>query len=232
MTAPSRVLVVDDDAGILDVVSYALEGEGFAVETASDGENALAAAARGGFDVLVLDLMLPDLAGTEVCRRLRAEGNAVPILMLTAKDAEVDRVVGLELGADDYVTKPFSKAELVSRVRAILRRRELDREETGPGMRRVGGIELDFGRHEVRVDGEPVALTPSEFKLLALLSERPEETFTRRQMMQHLWQSTHVGDEHACDVHVSNLRRKIERDPDHPERIVTVRGFGYALRPV
>jgi two-component system, OmpR family, response regulator RegX3 len=232
MTAPSRVLVVDDDDGILDVVSYALESEGFVVETASDGEDALAAAARGGFDVVVLDLMLPDLAGTEVCRRLRTEGNAVPILMLTAKDAEVDRVVGLELGADDYVTKPFSKAELVSRVRAILRRRELDREEAAPGMRRVGGIELDFGRHEVRVDGKPVSLTPSEFKLLALLSERPEQTFTRRQMMQHLWQSTHVGDEHACDVHVSNLRRKIERDPDHPERIVTVRGFGYALRPV
>ena len=231
MTAARRVLVVDDDPGILDVVSYALEGEGFAVEAADDGEGALTAVDRGDFDVLVLDLMLPDVPGTEVCRRLRSEGNAIPILMLTAKDAEVDRVLGLELGADDYVTKPFSKAELVSRVRAILRRRELDREEAGPGTRRVGSLELDFGRHEVRVDGEPVSLTPSEFKLLALLSERPQQTFTRREMMQHLWQSTHVGDEHACDVHVSNLRRKIERDPEHPERLVTVRGFGYALRP-
>jgi two-component system, OmpR family, response regulator RegX3 len=231
MTSASRILVVDDDPGVLDVVSYALESEGFAVEAAEDAAGALAAAERGGFDLVVLDLMLPDLPGTDVCRKLRAAGNAIPILMLTAKDAEIDRIVGLEIGADDYVTKPFSKAELVSRVRAILRRRELDREERGPGSRRVGGIELDFGRHEVRVDGELISLTPSEFKLLALLSERPEQTFTRREMMQHLWQSTHVGDEHACDVHISNLRHKIERDPEHPERIVTVRGFGYALRP-
>jgi DNA-binding response OmpR family regulator len=232
MTTGARVLVVDDDPGILDVLSYALESEGFSVETATDGESALAAASDDGFDVIVLDVMLPDLSGTEVCRRLRVEDNAVPILMLTARDAEVDRVLGLELGADDYVTKPFSKTELVSRVRAILRRRELDRAAVGPGVRRVGRLELDFGRHEVLVDGSPVLLTPSEFRLLALLAERPEQIFTRRQMMQHLWQSVHVGDEHACDVHVSNLRRKIERDPENPERIVTVRGFGYKLMPV
>jgi two-component system response regulator RegX3 len=232
MTAGARVLVVDDDPGILDVVSYALESDGFTVETAADGESALAAATADGFDVIVLDLMLPDISGTDLCRRLRAEDNAVPILMLTAKDAEVDRVLGLEIGADDYVTKPFSKAELISRVRAILRRRDFDRAEAGPGVRRVGGLELDFGGHEVSVDGAPVSLTPSEFKLLALLAERPQQVFTRRQIMQHLWQSAHIGDEHACDVHISNLRRKIERNPERPERVVTVRGFGYKLMPV
>jgi two-component system, OmpR family, response regulator RegX3 len=227
-----QILLVDDDPGILDVVGYALEQAGFAVATAADGESALSAAAEDGFDVVVLDVMLPDVPGTEVCRRLRLEGNTVPILMLTAKDAELDRVLGLELGADDYVTKPFSSAELVSRLRAILRRRELDRALAQSPVRTVGTLRLDLARHEVEVDGTPVSLTPSEFKLLGLLSERPEQVYTRRQLMQHLWQSTHVGDEHACDVHISNLRRKIEHDPERPERIVTVRGFGYKLMPV
>jgi DNA-binding response OmpR family regulator len=173
--------------------------------------------------------MLPDVPGTEVCRRLRAEGSAVPILMLTARDAEVDRVVGLELGADDYVAKPFSRAELVSRVRAILRRRELDRAESTSPARDLGGLRLDFATHEVSVDGEPVQLTPSEFKILALLAERPGEVFGRAEIMRHLWGSDHVGDEHPCDVHVSNIRRKIERDASRPERLLTVRGAGYRL---
>lgn len=232
MTVPPRILLVDDDPGILDVVGYALENAGFAVDTASDGESALSAAAEDGFDVVVLDVMLPDVPGTEVCRRLRLEGNGVPVVMLTAKDAELDRVLGLELGADDYVTKPFSNAELVSRLRAILRRRELDRALGDSPVRTVGGLRVDLARHEVEVDGNPVSLTPSEFKLLGLLSERPEQVYTRRQLMQHLWQSSHVGDEHPCDVHISNLRRKIERDPESPERIVTVRGFGYKLMSV
>jgi two-component system response regulator RegX3 len=227
----ARVLIVDDDAGIVDVIAYALRGEGFDVDSVGDGEAALAAASSEPYDVIVLDLMLPALSGTDVCRQLRAAGNHVPILMLTAKDAELDRVLGLELGADDYVTKPFSRPELLSRVRALLRRRKYDREESTTAVRDIGGLRLDFARHQVRVDGEPVQLTPSEFKLLTLLAERPEQVFTRRQIMQHLWESDHIGDAHACDVHISNLRRKIERDQGNPERLVTVRGFGYKLVP-
>jgi two-component system response regulator RegX3 len=224
-----RVLLVDDDPGIVDVVSYHLERDGFTVETAGDGDSALACASRGGWDVVILDLMLPASPGTEVCRRLRAAGDTVPILMLTAKDAEIDRVLGLELGADDYLTKPFSTPELLSRIRALLRRREYDRAESARGPWKVGGLAMDFTRHQVSVDGRPVQLTPSEFRLLGLLATKPGRVFSRREIMEHLWESDHVGDEHACEVHVSNLRRKIERDPTRPERIVTVRAAGYKL---
>jgi DNA-binding response OmpR family regulator len=227
-----RVLVVDDDRGIRDVVAHALRADGYEVETAADGARALELAQSQPYDLMVLDLMLPELSGTEVCRRLRASDNMVPIVMLTARDAEIDRAVGLEVGADDYVTKPFSTAELVSRVRAILRRRDIDRAGGRTAVRRVGGLRVDFARHEVHVDERPIGLTPSEYKLLALLAEEPERVFTRRQLMEHLWESEWVGDEHAADVHISNLRRKIERDPSKPERIVTVRGFGYKLVPV
>ena len=223
-----RLLVLDDDPGVLDVVTAALEGEGFTVDAVSDAESGLAAARERRYDLVVLDLMLPDRPGTEVCRELRAE-SSVPIVMLTAKDAELDRVLGLELGADDYVTKPFSLAELISRIRALLRRRQLDEEERGAPVRRVGGVTIDLGRHETTVDSQPIELTRSEFRLLALLAEEPGRVRTRRELMKHLWRSEHVGDEHACDVHVSNLRRKIERDPARPERIVTVRGVGYKL---
>ncbi len=220
-----RVLLIDDDPGVLDVVSYGLRQEGFEVRGVSDGESALDAFARGEWDVVVLDVMLPRLSGVDVCRKLRAESN-VPIVMLTAKDAELDRVLGLELGADDYVTKPFSMAELVSRLRAILRRRELDRAANGNTVRNLGGLCIDLARHLVMADGKRVHLTLSEFKLLAFLAAQPDRVFTRRQMMEHLWESDYAGDEHACDVHVSNLRRKLERDPAYPERIVTVRGVG------
>jgi DNA-binding response OmpR family regulator len=182
------------------------------------------------YDLVILDLMLPGLSGTEVCRQLRAERRTVPILMLTAKDAELDRVVGLELGADDYVTKPFSQAELVSRIRALFRRRTYERESTDV-VRQIGGLRLDFARHEVAVDGKQVKLTASEFKVLSLLASEPERVFSRRQVMEYLWESSFVGDEHAADVHISNLRRKIERDSANPERIVTVRSFGYKLVP-
>jgi two-component system response regulator RegX3 len=168
------------------------------------------------------------MSGTDVCRRLRAE-SGVPIIMLTAKDSEVDRVLGLELGADDYVTKPFSTAELVSRVRAILRRRELDRSEGGRALRELGGLSIDLAAQEVRADGAVVRLTLSEFKVLSLLAREPERIVSRREIMQNLWGSEHVGDEHACEVHISNLRRKIERDPGRPERLLTVRGEGYKL---
>ena len=222
-----RVLVVDDDPGILDVVSYALAIEGFEVETATDAVGAERALERS-IDVIVLDVMLPGGSGTDLCRRLRANGDVVPILMLTARDAETDLVVAFEAGADDYVTKPFSTAELVSRLRAILRRREYDRTDAG-AVWQVGGMRIDSMRFEASVDGTLVLLTPSEFRLLTLLAQTPEHVFSRREIMEHLWASPHVGDQHACEVHVSNLRRKIERDPANPERLITVRGFGYKL---
>jgi two-component system response regulator RegX3 len=226
-----RILVVDDEPAIVDAVAYALRREGFDVETAGDGREALEAARAVPYDVLVLDLMLPGMSGLDVCRSLRAESD-VPIVMLTARDAEIDRVVGLELGADDYVTKPFSVAELVSRVRAILRRRELDRAPALGTLISTGDLELDLVRHRVRVDGREVDLTPSELSLLSLLAREPDRVFTRREIMQHLWDSTYVGDERACDIHVSNLRRKIEHDPARPERLLTVRSVGYKLVPL
>jgi two-component system response regulator RegX3 len=224
-----RILVVDDEPAIVHALSYALRREGFEVDAAGDGEAALEAALGTDYDLIVLDLMLPKLSGTEVCRRVRAE-RTVPIIMLTAKDSEVDTVVGLSVGADEYVTKPFSALELVARVQALLRRRELDRSDDA-AVRQVGGLRIDFVRHEVSVDGDPVSLTPSETKVLHLLATDPERVYTRRQIMQHLWESPFVGDEHAADVHISNLRRKLERDPGAPQRIVTVRGFGYKLVP-
>jgi two-component system, OmpR family, response regulator RegX3 len=226
-----RILVVEDSVAILDAVTDALVAQGFDVQGSSEGRAALELAQAEPFDLLILDLMLPGLSGTEICRRLRADGNGVPIIMLTARDSEVDRVLGLEIGADDYVTKPFSEVELLSRVRAILRRREFDRAATST-VRHLGGLSLDIVEHEVRIDGEPVTLSPSEYRLLALLAEEPGRVFTRREIMQHLWQSTYVGDERACDAHVSTLRRKIERDPSHPERIVTIPSFGYKLLAV
>jgi two-component system response regulator RegX3 len=215
------VLIAEDEAAIAESVAYALKGEGFDVETVEDGETALDAARSDGFDVLVLDLMLPGVSGIEICRRLRAE-SPIPIVMLTARTAEVDRVLGLEAGADDYVVKPFSMPELVSRVRAILRRRDLDRGE--PAELHVGSLCMDLRRHIVTVDRETVRLTPSEFKLLELLARNPDRVFSRRELMQHLWESTYVGDQRAGDAHIVQLRRKIGR-----ERLVTVRGVGYKL---
>jgi len=223
-----RVLLVEDEPAIARAVAYALERDGFTVDSVEDGETGLDRALSEPYDVVILDLMLPKLPGTEVCRRLRRE-SVVPVLMLTAKTAEVDRVTGLEIGADDYVTKPFSTAELVSRVRALLRRREYYIQDGADGVRRIGGLELDHARHRVRVDGRPVSLTPSEFRLVALLASKPERVFNRREIMQHLWESAYVGDERACEVHISKVRRKIERDPARPERLVTVRGVGYKL---
>jgi two-component system, OmpR family, response regulator RegX3 len=222
-----RILLVEDEPALADAVGYALRGDGHEVEAVADGEQALAATHDRPFDLLVLDLMLPGVSGIEVCRRLRSE-SAIPILMLTARDAEVDRVLGLEAGADDYITKPFSMSELLARVRAILRRRELDAHEAHP-TRDVGGLHLDLERYEATVDGDPVQLTPSELKLLALLSRDPGRVFSRREIMQHLWESEYIGDARAADLHVSNIRRKVERDPENPERVVTVRGAGYKL---
>ena len=225
-----RILVVEDEPAIADAVSYALRGDGYEVETVNDGEHALEEAARSTYDALVLDVILPGVSGIEVCRRLRSE-SAVPILMLTARDSEADRVVGLDAGADDYLSKPFSMNELLARVRAILRRRELDAAEAHP-TRDVGGLRLDLERYEASIDGHPVQLTPSELRLLALLARDPGRVYSRREIMQHLWESEYIGDARAADLHVSNIRRKIERDPENPERLVTVRGAGYKLVPV
>jgi two-component system response regulator RegX3 len=223
-----RILLADDEPDIVEPVAYTLRAEGFEVESVGDGEAALDAARSGDYDLLLLDVMMPKLSGVEVCRTVRAESD-LPIIMLTARDSELDRVLGLEIGADDYITKPFSNAELVSRVRALLRRRELDRDQVGAAVRDVGGIRIDYAKHRILVDGSPAELTASEFRLLAMLAEEPERVFTREQIMEHLWRTPFVGDTRACDVHISNLRRKVERDVAHPERIVTVRGIGYKL---
>jgi two-component system response regulator RegX3 len=223
-----HVLLVDDEHDILETLAFALERDGFEITTATRGDTALELARASPFDVVVLDVMLPGVSGLDLCRTLRSESD-VPILMLTARDAEVDRVLGLELGADDYVTKPFSTPELASRLRAILRRRELDR-AGGPGTTiEIAGISIDPARHSIVVDGRPVSLTPSEYRLLLLLAEEPDRVFSRTQIMEHLWQTPFVGDARACDAHISHLRRKIERDPSHPTRIVTVREAGYKL---
>jgi len=221
----ARVLVAEDEPSIRRAIGYALRRDGFEVEELGDGAEALAAAEKA--DVVILDLGLPNVSGMEVLRRLRAAG-PVPIIVLTALGTESDRILGLELGADDYVTKPFSMAELMSRVRAILRRCELDAVRRDP-VRVIGGLRIDLGRHQVFVDNRSVYLTASQFKLLALLAEAPGDVVTRQAIMQRLWESDFVGDEHVCDVHVSNLRHKIERDPSHPQRIVTIRGVGYEL---
>jgi DNA-binding response OmpR family regulator len=223
----TRILVVDDEPTIRDSVGYALQREGFDVHSARDGTEALRMARAEPPDVIVLDVMLPGLSGREVCRQLRAESD-VPILMLSARGGEVDRVLGLELGADDYVTKPFSLAELVSRVRALLRRRELDRAGRDAALR-IGDLELDMAAHDVRIEGARVHLTPSEFRLVALLASHPGRAFSREELVRHLWDTDYTGGERAVDAHVVNLRRKLEADPGEPRRLVTVRGIGYAL---
>jgi two-component system, OmpR family, response regulator RegX3 len=227
---PDRILVVEDEPALAEAVEYTLEAEGFEVDTAADGNGALKAARARSYDLLVLDLMLPGLSGFEICRRVRDE-SPVPILMLTARDSEVDRVLGLEIGADDYVTKPFSMPELVARIRALLRRRALDRREGGAKLT-AGDLEVDLTKHQAAVGGKLVPLTAFELKLLALLASEPGRVFSRRDIMRHLWDSSYIGDERACDLHVSNIRRKIERDPAHPDRLVTVRGAGYRLDAV
>ncbi len=221
-----RILLVEDEPAIRRAVTHAFERDGFEVQSIADGTEALTAH-HDRYDVVILDLMLPGTPGTDLLKTVRAS-SPVPIIILTSRDTEVDRVLGLELGADDYMTKPFSLLELVSRARAIMRRRELDRASAG-AVREVGGIVVDLVSHEVVVDARPVYLTPSQFKLLALLAEVPGRVVPRREIMQHLWDSDHVGDEHACDVHISNLRHKIESDPRRPTRIITIRGSGYKL---
>jgi DNA-binding response OmpR family regulator len=227
VTKAASVLLVDDEPGIRDTAGFALEQEGWSVDTAGDALEALSAFARSYYDVVLLDIGLPDGSGLDVCRAIRAAG-PTPVVILSARDTESDRILGLELGADDYVTKPFSLAELVSRVRAILRRRDLDRADPALPRRRVGGLVLDQARHVAEVDGVPRRLTVSEFRILWLLAGRPDHVFTRHDIMAELWQTERVADERACYVHISNLRKKLDPTGGAP-RIVTVRGRGYKL---
>ena len=226
--AAERILIAEDDPAIADSVGYSLRACGYQVDVVGSGE-AVLGSGPGSYDLLILDVMLPGLSGVEVCRRVRRHG-AVPVLMLTALDGGADRVVGLEAGADDYLGKPFSMAELVSRVRAILRRRRLDREPDA--IRHAGGLYLDLAGQTARIGGRTIELTPSEFRVLAMLAAEPGRVFTRQEIAQRLARGTAAADERVCDVHVKNLRRKIEDDPARPRRVVTVRGVGYLLRAV
>jgi len=223
-----RALVVDDEPPLVALVRSYLEREGFEVFEADDGDGAIERARELDPDLIVLDLMLPGIDGIEVCRRIRAFSDAY-VLMLTARVDEVDKIVGLSTGADDYVTKPFSPGELVARIRAMLRRpRESGEAE---GVRRFGDFELDPLAREVRVGGEPVELTKLEFDLLDALSERPRIAFSRRQLLERVWGPNWFGDEHVVDVHVANLRKKLGDDGARPRYVLTVRGVGYRMGP-
>jgi DNA-binding response OmpR family regulator len=222
----SSVLFAEDELTIREAVAYALRAEGVKVKTYETGGGALDAARDRPFDLVILDVMLPDISGLEVCRRLRAS-SGVPVMLLTARDTEADLVLGFEAGADDYVKKPFSMTELVTRVRAMLRRQELDRSIAQRALR-VGDLSIDLARHETTVNGVHVGLTPTELRLLTLLAS-DDRAFSRREILEHVWETVFVPDERSCDVHVANLRRKIEDDPAKPKRILTVRGVGYRL---
>jgi two-component system response regulator RegX3 len=221
----TRVLVVEDEESFSDALSYMLRREGYEVEVAATGHDALQTFDRNGADLVLLDLMLPGLSGTEVCRELRTRSH-VPIIMVTARDSEVDKVVGLELGADDYVTKPFSSRELVARIRAVLRR-GAEPEELLLNVVEAGPVRMDVERHVVTVDGEPVALPLKEFDLLELLLRNAGRVLTRGQLIDRVWGADYVGDTKTLDVHVKRLRAKIEPDPASPKYLVTVRGLGY-----
>ena len=223
----TRVLVVEDEDSFSDALSYMLRREGFDAVVADSGPQALTEFDRSGADIVLLDLMLPGLSGTEVCRALRAR-SSVPIIMLTAKDGEIDKVVGLELGADDYVTKPYSARELVARIRAVLRRRG-DAEPQPEGVLQAGPVRMDVERHVVTVDGEQVSLPLKEFDLLELLLRNSGRVLTRGQLIDRVWGADYVGDTKTLDVHVKRLRAKLEPDPAAPKYLLTVRGLGYKL---
>jgi two-component system, OmpR family, response regulator RegX3 len=225
----TRVLVVEDEESISDPLAYLLRQEGFEVAVAATGPDALAEFDRTGADIVLLDLMLPGLSGTEVCRALRAK-SSVPVIMLTARDSEIDKVVGLELGADDYVTKPFSSRELLARVRAVLRRGG-ETEEQVPAALQAGPVRMDVDRHVVTVSGKPVSLPLKEFELLEMLLRNAGRVLTRGQLIDRVWGADYVGDTKTLDVHVKRLRAKIEPDPGNPRHLVTVRGLGYKLEP-
>jgi len=223
----SRILIVEDEESFSDPLSYLLGKEGFEVEVVDNGLDAITEFDRNGADLVLLDLQLPGQSGTEVCRQLR-QRSSVPVIMLTAKDAEIDKVVGLELGADDYVTKPYSSRELVARVRAVLRRQG-EPEELIASTVHAGPVRMDVERHVVSVSGEQVSLPLKEFELLEMLLRNSGRVLTRGQLIDRVWGSDYVGDTKTLDVHVKRLRAKLEPDPANPTFLLTVRGLGYKL---
>jgi two-component system, OmpR family, response regulator len=230
MERRSTVLLVDDEESVQKLLTYPLEREGYTVVQARDGEEALERYRETPVDLVILDLMLPKLDGLAVCRRLREERSAVPIIMLTARGDEGDKVLGLELGADDYITKPFSIREFMSRVRALLRRAQLSPAGAPAEVIEVGDLGIDTTRRSVQSRGEPVQLTYLEFELLRTLASNPGRVFTRKQLLDELWGGSDFRDPRTIDVHVRHLREKVERDPAEPELIFTVRGAGYRFR--
>jgi DNA-binding response OmpR family regulator len=219
----ARILVVEDDADIAAGIADDLELEGYEVEVVGDGETALRRAGDSSFDLILLDIMLPGRDGFDVCRVLRRSGSKIPILMLTARTQEAEKVLGLELGADDYVTKPFSPMELRARIKALLRRAQ----DSVSGVLRFDELEVDIDRFELRRSGKPVDLTHLEFKLLATLARHRGRVFTRDQLLDRVWGEDTFVTDRAVDTHIANLRKKIEADPEHPRYIVSVRGVGY-----
>ena len=226
----ARVLVVEDEDSFSDALSYMLRKEGFEVSVAATGTSALTEFDRTGADIVLLDLMLPEMSGTEVCRQLRSRSH-VPIIMVTARDSEIDKVVGLEIGADDYVTKPYSPRELVARIRAVLRRQAGDTTELTPPTLAAGPVRMDVERHVVTVSGDAVPLPLKEFELLEMLLRNAGRVLTRGQLIDRVWGADYVGDTKTLDVHVKRLRSKIEPEPSTPRYIVTVRGLGYKFEP-
>ena len=224
----TRILVVEDESSFSEALEFLLGKEGFSVVTAATGTEALKKFEQGGIDLVLLDLMLPEISGTEVCRQIRAKSK-IPIIMLTAKDSEVDKVVGLEIGADDYVTKPYSARELVARINAVLRRNGGDVVQLDPGVMSVHGIRMDIDRHQVSINGIPASLPLKEFELLEFLMRNAGRVLTRMQLIDRVWGSDYVGDTKTLDVHIKRLRAKIEDDPANPNIIQTVRGLGYKM---
>ena len=224
----ARILVVEDEETLAEAISFLLSKEGFDVAVAASGLEAIEVFDKSGADLILLDLMLPGLSGTEVCRQIRTK-SSVPIIMLTAKDSEIDKVVGLELGADDYVTKPYSSRELIARIRAVLRRGEIQDAGGDESTLEVGPVRMDTDRHVITVNGEQVAIPLKEFELLEFLMRNAGRVLTRIQLIDRVWGSDYVGDTKTLDVHIKRLRAKIEKDPANPEHIQTVRGMGYKM---
>ena len=225
----TSVLIVEDEESLADPLAFLLRKEGFEATVVADGPSALAEFDRAGADIVLLDLMLPGMSGTDVCKQLRAR-SSVPVIMVTARDSEIDKVVGLELGADDYVTKPYSARELIDRIRAVLRRGG-DTDDPGlyDGVLEAGPVRMDVERHVVSVNGEPITLPLKEFDLLEYLMRNSGRVLTRGQLIDRVWGADYVGDTKTLDVHVKRLRSKIEADPANPVHLVTVRGLGYKL---
>ena len=223
----TKVLIVEDEESMADPLAFLLRREGFSTEIAGNGPDALAEFDRNGADIVLLDVMLPGMSGTEVCKQLRTRG-AVPVIMVTARDSEIDKVVGLELGADDYITKPYSTRELVARIRAVLRR-GTDAEDAASPILQAGPVRMDVDRHVVNVHGQQTSLPLKEFDLLEYLIRNAGRVLTRGQLIDRVWGSDYVGDTKTLDVHVKRLRAKIEPDPAAPRYLITVRGLGYKL---